>query len=230
MNIVITQSNYIPWKGYFDAIAIADYFVVFDEMQYTRRDWRNRNKIKTPQGLKWLTVPVEVKGKFYQKINETTDVDSSWTSLHWKSICHNYSKAPFFQQTKEMVEDWYKQAALANTITEVNLIFLRGISDFLGFKTKFLFSKDFELLEDKTERLIHICKQLDGKQYYTGAAARAYMNEGLFEEAGIGLNYFDYSGYPEYLQLHGGFEHGVSILDMIFNLGDETRHYLKIQS
>uniref|UniRef100_UPI004047AD01 WbqC family protein n=1 Tax=Roseivirga sp. TaxID=1964215 RepID=UPI004047AD01 len=227
MNIVITQSNYIPWKGYFDAIAIADYFVVFDEMQYTRRDWRNRNKIKTTQGLQWLTVPVEVKGKYYQKISETRIAEKGWAQKHWKSIQHAYAKADCFKEMSPFLESLYERAEMAETITEVNLLFLKEISRWLGFKTEFLDSKDFVLLEDKTERLVHICKELNGDHYYTGGAAKAYMREEAFNDQGISLHYFDYSGYPEYPQLHGEFEHGVSILDMIFNLGLDTTKYMK---
>lgn len=227
MNVVITQSNYIPWKGYFDAIGLADYFVIFDEMQYTRRDWRNRNKIKTPNGLQWLTVPVEVKGKYFQKINETRIAEDSWAQKHWRTLCHAYAKAPFFKEHKDMVEAWYSEVAGAETITDVNVFFLKKISDFLGLKTEFLYSRDFDLAEDKTARLVDICKQLKGTDYFTGGAARSYIEEEQFDKESIKLHYFDYSGYPEYPQLYDGFEHGVTILDMVFNLGAETRRFLK---
>ncbi|MFY0592628.1 WbqC family protein [Roseivirga sp.] len=227
MKVVITQSNYIPWKGYFDSISIADYFVVFDEMQYTRRDWRNRNKIKTINGLQWLTVPVDVKGKFFQKINETKIADKNWVEKHWKSLVHNYSKAPYFEDYKILVNEWYREAFHCDTITDVNMVFLKGIGEFLGVKAKFLFSRDFNLVDDKTERLVAICQELNGTDYYTGSAAKAYMQEDFFKKQSINVHYFDYSGYPEYKQLHGDFEHGVSILDMIFNLGPDCKNYMK---
>lgn len=229
MNVVITQSNYIPWKGYFDAIAIADYFVIFDEMQYTRRDWRNRNKIKTAQGLQWLTVPVEVKGKFFQKISDTCIAEKDWAEKHFRSIQHAYAKSPCFQEMKPMVHEWYNEAAKKTTITEVNMVFLKGIAHWLALPTVFLQSKDFDLMEDKTERLVHICKELKATDYYTGGAAKAYMNEEAFADENISVHYFDYSGYPEYPQLHGAFEHGVTILDMLFNLGSNVGEYMKFK-
>src|ERR1700759_1995113 len=96
MRIAISQSNYIPWKGYFDLINSVDEFVLYDDVQYTRRDWRNRNLIKTPQGLQWLTIPVSVKGKFTQKINETVVTDLSWPTRHWRTLIGNYSHAAHF--------------------------------------------------------------------------------------------------------------------------------------
>jgi hypothetical protein len=99
--IAIVQSNYIPWKGYFDLIARVDEFILYDDMQYTRRDWRNRNLIKTAQGLQWLTIPVDVKGKYFQRINETQISDANWAEVHWKSIVHTYARAPFFAQYKD---------------------------------------------------------------------------------------------------------------------------------
>ncbi|MBJ7432720.1 MAG: WbqC family protein, partial [Gemmataceae bacterium] len=96
--VAILQSNYIPWKGYFDLIRSVDEFILYDEVQYTRRDWRNRNKIKTADGTQWLTVPVEVKGKYFQKINETLISESGWEKNHWTRICSAYSKAPYFKE------------------------------------------------------------------------------------------------------------------------------------
>lgn len=225
--ILITQSNYIPWKGYIDAVIQSDYYVVFDEMQYTRRDWRNRNQIKTPNGLQWLTIPVEVKGKYSQKINETKIADKSWAEKHWKSLIHNYSKAKYFQETKSVVEEWYQKASRFDFLTDVNVYFLQEILQFLDYHTEVHFSKNFDLLEGKTERLVSICKELGGTDYYTGSAAKAYMNEDLFYKEGINVHYLDYSCYEEYQQLHGVFVHEVSILDMIFNLGKNTKQYLK---
>ncbi len=105
--VAIIQSNYIPWKGYFDIINSVDVFILYDDMQYTRRDWRNRNKIITPKGLQWLTIPVAVKGKYYQKINEVEISDSSWAKKHWGSIVHNYHNAPYFKDYKNLFSSLY---------------------------------------------------------------------------------------------------------------------------
>ena len=130
MKVLITQSNYIPWKGYFDAINRVDVVVLYDEMQYTRRDWRNRNKIKTPQGLKWLTIPVDVKNKYFQKINETKIKDKSWAAKHWKTIQHNYSNALFFKEYKMFFEHLYQRASTLEFLSEINYLFLTFMISF----------------------------------------------------------------------------------------------------
>jgi hypothetical protein len=224
--IIITQSNYIPWKGYFDNINFVDKFVVFDDMQYTKRDWRNRNQIKTPQGLLWLTIPVEVKGKYFQKINETKVSDKKWGDKHWKTIIANYSKAPYFKNYKDIFEDLYRNESL-NNLTTINISFIKAINSILNIKTKIIDSREFELIEGKTERLVDICKKCNATDYYTGPAAKNYMDEQLFFNENININYFDYSGYKEYSQLFGDFTHYVTILDLIFNIGPNATKYLK---
>lgn len=224
--LIITQSNYIPWKGFFDSINIADEFIIYDDMQYTRRDWRNRNQIKTRDGLQWLTVPVEVKGKYFQKINETIISDPDWGKQHWNKIVHNYSKAEFFSQYKDLFEELY----LNNNekyLSRVNYNFLKVICDFLNIKTNIRWSGEFELLEDRNERLLNICKKCNATDYYSGPAAKAYMDLSLFERENIKVHWFDYSGYPEYRQLHGEFTHAVSILDLIFNEGPNSKKFMK---
>ncbi len=217
---IITQSNYIPWKGYFDAINTVDVFVVYDEMQYTKRDWRNRNKIKTENGLKWLSVPVSVKGKFNQKINETLISDKDWGKKHWQVIKQAYRKAPFFKEYNEFFEKLYLNCAFTR-LSEVNLMFIREICQLLGVKTEIIYSKDLNLVGDKTEKLLNVCKDLGVTDYYSGPAAKDYMEVGLFDEQNVEVHWFDYSGYPEYNQQFEGFEHGVTILDLIFNEGVE---------
>lgn len=225
-NVVITQSNYIPWKGYFDAIALADEFVIYDDMQYTRRDWRNRNQIKTPNGLQWLTIPVEVKGKYFQKINETEANERDWNLKHWRTLQANYAKAPHFRELKDWAEDLYMSVPSAN-LTEINHHFLSGICRLIGIEKQFRFSSEFELAEERTERLVNICRDLGGTDYHSGPAAKAYMDESKFMEHGIRVHYFDYGGYPEYRQLYPPFEHGVSMLDLIFNEGTDLQNFMK---
>ena len=224
--IVITQSNYIPWKGYFDSIAISDEFVIYDDMQYTKRDWRNRNIIKTNNGLKWLTIPVEVKGKFFQKIKDTKISDKNWNINHLSTLKHNYKNSNKFNEVKDFIEDLYFNAT-QNYLTEINVHFLTELSKYLKIKQNFKFSSEFNLSEDRNQRLVDICLKLSGNQYFSGPAARNYMDESLFEKSGIEVIYFDYSGYKEYEQLYPPFEHGVSILDLIFNTGEDAYKYLK---
>jgi len=228
MKVLISQSNYIPWKGYFDNIAACDCYVVYDDMQYTKRDWRNRNYIKTEQGLKWLSIPVEVSGKYFQQINETKISDKNWNSSHWSQIESAYKKAPYFKEFGPWIKELYMNANFAY-LTEINTFFLTEFCQFLGIQTKFRDSREFQLPEGKTEKLLSICKELNTNEYFTGPAARNYMDESLFEKEKIKIQYFDYSGYKEYSQLHGSFEHGVSIIDLIMNTGTDSKNYLKFE-
>lgn len=226
--IAISQSNYIPWKGYFDNIAQVDEFILYDDMQYTKRDWRNRNKIKTPQGLKWMSIPVEVKGKFSQKIRDTKISDTNWCKNHLALLKQNYSKSTSYKKAILFIEELYLAANNFKTISEINYHFITNICKYLNINTKISFSSEYKLLEEgKTERLVDLCKQLQGDVYYTGSAAKNYMNTVLFGNESIEVKYYDYSGYTEYNQLHGEFEHGVSVLDLIFNEGDNATNFLK---
>lgn len=219
--ILITQSNYIPWKGYFANIAQADVFIIYDDMQYTKRDWRNRNKVKSPGGLKWLTIPVEVKGKFFQKVNETKVNDSNWNVDHLNAIKNYYRTAPAFNENKDWLEDLYI-GCNSMWLTEINRYFIEHIMKYFGIETEIKDSREFELVEGKTEKLVSICEQLGAKQYLTGPAAKNYMSEDSFLEKGIGVLYSDYSIYKEYEQLYPPFEHGVTIIDVILNKSSDS--------
>jgi hypothetical protein len=223
---IITQSNYIPWKGYFDSIRHVDVFVVYDDMQYTKRDWRNRNVIKSPQGLKWLSIPVEVKGKYFQKIKDTKIADKNWNLSHWDIIKQNYKNAKCYNETAEWLEPLYKNCDF-EFLTDVNLHFINEINHRLGIQTEIKFSSEFELAEEKTQRLVNICKNLNVTDYYSGPAAEAYMELKKFELQNINVHYWDYSGYPAYEQLYGNFEHGVSVIDLLMCEGDSSINFLK---
>ena len=224
--VAIVQSNYIPWKGYFDLINSVDELILYDDMQYTRRDWRNRNKIKTTSGTKWLTIPVQVKGKYFQKIRETLIGDPQWNQQHWKAILHNYSRANYFRDYKDFFEDLYLNFQ-EKYLSHVNYRFLTSICQILGIKTKLSWSMDYNIVEGKTERLVDLCKQAGATEYLSGPAAKDYIDEELFKKEGIKLSYIDYSGYPEYRQLFPQFEHCVSIIDLIFNEGPNAIRYMK---
>lgn len=224
--VAILQSNYIPWKGYFDLINMVDEFIFYDDMQYTRRDWRNRNKIKTPNGLLWLTIPIAVKGKFFQKINQTYVKNSQWASTHWRTLSHNYARAPYFHTYQNLFEELYLTCT-ALRLSEINYHFIFAICKFLGIKTKLSWSSDYRIIEGKTERLVDLCKQAGGTEYISGPSAKDYIDPVLFKNAGIKLIYMDYSNYPKYPQLYPPFEHGVSILDLIFQTGPDAPKYMK---
>jgi hypothetical protein len=224
--IAILQSNYIPWKGYFDMIAAVDEFILYDDMQYTRRDWRNRNKIKTPNGVQWLTIPVKVKGKYYQKIKDTEIDGSDWPSVHWKSIIQNYAKTPCFDEIAEWVEPLYLKKSY-RYISQLNFQFIKSICNYLGIKTNISYSSDYNLIDGKTERLADLCKQAGGIEYISGSAAKGYLEEEIFIKQGIKVTWFEYSGYTEYPQLYGDFVHEVTILDLLFNCGRNASHYMR---
>ena len=143
--IAILQSNYIPWKGYFDIINMVDEFILYDDMQYTKRDWRNRNKIMTQHGPLWLSIPVVSKGKFYQKINETMVADHNWIDCHWRSIQMNYAKARYFDYYQNRIKDIYKQCLKEDYLSQINYKFLTEICDILKIKTKITWRSDYHL-------------------------------------------------------------------------------------
>jgi hypothetical protein len=224
--LAILQSNYIPWKGYFDLIAGVDEFILFDDVQYTRRDWRNRNQIKTPRGREWLSIPVKVKGKFEQSIRETEISDPAWAESHWKALQHNYAQAPHFKSQAGPFKALYENLA-SNSLSQVNWHFITAICQFLGLQTQISWSMDYQVKEGKTERLISLCQQAGAGYYLSGPSAQTYIDPAAFAQAGIELAYMDYSNYPPYHQLYPPFEHGVSILDLIFNEGPQAAHYMK---
>jgi hypothetical protein len=225
-SVAILQSNYIPWKGYFDLIAKVDEFILYDEMQYTRRDWRNRNKIKTGNGLLWLTIPVE-NTDFHQKINETTIADKLWATKHFKTIKANYTKAPHFKKYEGWLADLYERAGKEELLSNINYLFIVEICKLLNIDTKISWSSDYKLIEGKTERLVDLVQQAGGTTYLSGPAAKDYIVPELFEQANIELTWMNYAGYEEYHQLFPPFEHGVSILDLILNEGENAGNFLK---
>ena len=225
--IAILQSNYIPWKGYFDIINMVDEFILYDHMQYTRRDWRNRNKIKTVNGIRWISIPVDTKGKFSQKINETRVSDRKWVRNHLMTIEQSYAKAPYIKMYKDWLTDIYGRASELEMLSDINYLFLTEICDLLGIKTKITWSSDYELADGKTERLAALVKSAGGDYYLSGPSAQNYIEDEVFERAGIELEYMNYDGYPEYPQLHGPYDQNVSIIDLLMMTGPDAPHYMK---
>lgn len=207
-------------------IAAVDEFILYDDMQYTRRDWRNRNQIKTPQGVQWLTVPVQVKGKYHQKIRDTEILGTEWAIGHWKSLAQNYRRAPHFEEIAAWLEPLYL-AESYSLLSQLNRRFIEAVCDYLGIKTVISNSWDYAALEGKTERLADLCVQAGGTEYISGPAAKDYIEESVFSDLGIKLTWFDYSGYTEYPQLWGEFTHGVTILDLLFGCGKNAPHYMR---
>ena len=218
--VAVIQSNYIPWKGYFDIINIADEFILYDDCQYTKNDWRNRNKIKTPGGLLWLTVPVRLKGRFGQRICEVEIDDQRWTKKHWNSIKMNYSRAGAYAEAAPFLEDLYRKAEAETQLSRVNHLFISAICGALGIDTRITFSMDYTDPGDgKNEALLNLLLQARATEYISGPSARGYINEALFREQGITITWMDYSAYPEYAQMYPPFEHQVSIVDLLLHAG-----------
>jgi hypothetical protein len=223
--VAIVQSNYVPWKGYFDLIAAVDEFILYDDMQYTRRDWRNRNQIKTPQGPQWLTVPVRVKGKYHQRIQDTEIDGESWANDHWRALTQNYRRAAHFDCVAEWLEPIYRTEH--SHISSLNRHLIEAICTYLGITTRISWSSDYKLVEGKTERLANLCAQAGGTEYISGPSARGYIEPGIFDASAIKLSWFDYESYPEYPQLWGPFIHGVTILDLLFNCGTGAPSFMR---
>lgn len=224
--VAINQSNYIPWKGYFDMIAAVDEFIIYDDMQYTRRDWRNRNQIKSPDGLIWLTVPVKVKGKYDQKIRETEINGTDWSEKHWKTVLNNYRKTPHFDEVSTLLEPFYREAMFTH-LSQLNRSLIAVICGYLGISTRITSSSEYTLVEGKTERLVDLCVKAGGTEYISGPAAKVYVDETLFTERNLKVSWFSYEGYPVYDQLWGEFSHQVSIIDLLFNCGKYSPRYMR---
>ena len=223
-SVVILQSNYIPWKGYFDLVHDADLFVFYDDLQYTKNDWRNRNKIKTAQGPKWLTVPVGIDSN--RLICEVEIKDHTWQKKHWETIKQSYSKCEYFSQYKSFFEKIYIEQEWKN-LSVMNQEIIKRISiELLHLDTEFADSREFKPVGKKLDRLLDLIIKTNASYYISGPAAKEYIDPHRFSELGVDLIWKDYSNYPEYLQKNPPFEHGVSILDLIFNVGPLASDYI----
>jgi hypothetical protein len=224
--VAIVQSSYIPWKGYFDLMHSADLFVLYDDVQYTRRDWRNRNRIKTKDGVQWLTVPVETKGHYQTRIRDIRVSDPGWGARHLARLRHAYARAPFLAAYAGVLEELYLGTA-TSYLSEINRRFLAALAELLGIATPLAWSDDYRLVEGRSERLLDLCRQAGARRYLSGPSARAYLDEAIFAREGIEVVYADYAGYPEYPQLFPPFDHHVSVLDLLLNVGPEAPRYMK---
>ena len=225
--VAALQSSYVPWKGYFDIIGSVDDFVLYDDVQFAKNDWRNRNRVKTRQGAAWLTIPVQTSGRFGQLIQEVEIGDRRWSEKHWKTLQANYSRGHSWQSTAPAVRALYEKASEERFLSRVNEVFIRGLCAMLGMSTCIRRAAEFELPADRNDRLISLCRQLGASEYLSGPAAKAYLDRDRFERNGIGVRWMTYEGYPEYRQLFcPPFIHEVSILDLLFAEGPGAKDYL----
>jgi hypothetical protein len=226
MKCVILQPSFIAWRGYFHQVHRADYFVFYDDVQYDKHGWRNRNRVKTANGTQWLTVPVHAKGAIDQG-REIREITIDWTARfadkHLSTIRQAYRKAPFFDRYAGILEDAY--AKKPEFLADLTIDLTQTIAGVLGSKTKFARSSEMRIGGAPTERLVNIVKSLGCDHYISGPSAKDYVEEDLFAQANIKLEYQTYN-YGEYPQLHPPFDPQVSVLDLLFMTGDNAPKHI----
>jgi WbqC-like protein family len=223
MKVCIVQSNFLPWRGYFDLIRESDLFVVYDDVQFTKNDWRNRNRIKTPRGTRWITVPVH--RHLHQLIEQTPiDYSSAWAEKMLNRIRESYRAAPHFQPYFSELAALLQRPA--GSISELNVRLLRWACGHLSIATPMVMSRAYRAAGAKTERLIGILREAKASAYLSGPAAQAYLRPEMFAAAGIALHYKEYR-YPEYEQLHPPYDPAVSVIDLLFMTGDRAARFLE---
>ncbi len=230
MNVVILQPSYIPWRGYFDQIRRADLFIFYDDVQYDKHGWRNRNQIKTAQGRQWLTIPVHSKGVTEGIPIKDVQIDWSqpWPKKHLNALTFAYAKAPYFGSYQPWLDSIYQRRDefLADFTIETTV----ALAEMLGItQTKFVRSSEIPGIDgQKTDRLIQILQQVGAKHYLSGPSARDYLEPEKFDQAGISLEFMQYH-YPAYPQLHSPYDPFVTILDLLFMVGEEALSYMTAQ-
>ncbi len=232
MKIAILQPGYLPWLGFFDQMQQVDTFVLYDDVQYDKNGWRNRNRIKTSQGVQWLTVPVLTSGRKKPLIKDVLiDNHTDWRGRHLKSIKQNYSRAPFFGDYIEILEKVYSQ--WWKYLLDVDVAFVLALRMILTVKTEIKYSSDMDVVTDNREqRLIEICRKLGADELLEGSVGRDYLEEAnteLFNRNGIRITYQDYQ-HPVYSQLYGDFQSHLSVVDLLMNEGPEGLKILSSKS
>jgi hypothetical protein len=222
--VAVLQSNYIPWKGYFDIIHDVDLFVFYDDNQYTPQDWRNRNRIKASAGPQWITIPV---GHHHDRlIHDVPIPNPAWQAKHHQSLLQNYGKCAHFQRYRGWLEHVFLERRWEN-LSEFNQTVTRQIAgDFLGIRAEFADSRSYAAQGQKLDKLLDLVVKTGAQTYLSGPAARDYIVPERFAEAGVALEWMDYAGYPEYPQRFPPFEHGVTVLDLLFNTGPDAPWYI----
>lgn len=227
MKLVALQSNYIPWKGYFDLLRTADLFVVYDSVQYTKNDWRNRNMLVGPNGPTWLTIPIQTAGQPTQRISEAKVTDSRWARKHWLTVRQALAKRPHFARYEHEWESWFTEAAQLELLHDINKVFLRGLAGQLGISTAIVDDTEFEITSGTaTERLVALCQSAGASTYITGPAGLSYLDLEAFRASAIGVEVIDYGHYPSYAQLAEPFTQSVSVLDLLANVGSGANSHL----
>lgn len=227
MIAVILQPSYVPWRGYFDQIRRADLFIFYDDVQYDKHGWRNRNQIKTPHGKKWLSIPVHTAGVTSGIAIQDVQIDWSrnWPQSHLKSLASAYGRAPYFKQYLPLLESFYSRhdGTIADFTIETTMLLARE----LGLEqARFMRSSELKGIGgQRTQRLVEILSRVGADHYISGPSAREYIEPEKFREAGIELEYMQYD-YPEYPQLYPPFDPQVSVLDLLFMTGKKALDFI----
>lgn len=220
MILTAHQPVYLPWLGLFHKIALADVFVSFNQVQYLPKDWNNRNRIKTPQGAIWLTVPVLRKGYLEKRISEIEiNKNHAWRRKHWRSMLVNYRSAPYFKKYSAFFEDLYQREW--HLLADLNEYMLKWFLNILGINVRFLSAAEYQFEGKKSDVVLDMCKQLGAGVYIFGALGKGYADVEGFKRARIGVVFQDYH-HPEYAQQYGPFVSHLSIIDLLFNYGDSS--------
>jgi len=224
LKVAVIQSNYLPWKGYFDIIHDVDLFVFYDDVQYTKNSWRNRNTIKTPVGPQWITIPVGKRED--RRICDVEIQDGEWAARHWRLLQQHYGRAPWFEYCRPFLEDVYVGRTWTNLST-LNQFLIRSVATkWLGITTEFRDSREFSPVGAKADRLLDLLKKIGADVYLSGPSAKDYVPVGQFNDAGIDVVWKSYEGYPVYPQPYPPFSHQVTILDLLFHVGPHAPDYI----
>jgi len=222
MRVAIMQPTYLPWIGYFSLINSVDLFIFLDNVQFERRSWQQRNRIKTMNGPQWLTIPVLSKGRRTQKVNEVViDLPSGFSERHKETIRHTYRQARFFEDSMRFIEDVIP-SRFSNLLADYSIEGVRQINAFLGICTETIRSSSLGSAGQKAELLANICVEVGARTYISPPGSHPYLSESdCFQKTGIPVEYFKFTP-TEYPQLYCGFISHLSVVDAIFNCGPET--------
>lgn len=213
----IHQPNYLPWIGYFHKILRSDIFIFLDDSEYSSGSWMNRNRIKTPDGWTWLTVPVRDSSVPIREVRIANQ--NNWSEEHWKSLTHNYGGAPYFEEWRPYLADVYDKEW--ERLYPLNFHLSEEICNELGVAYEFVEASTFDISGTGSERLAKLCDAVDADRYLCGMGADGYMSESDFEERGIAVAYQDFE-YPTYDQRFGEFIPNLSFIDVLMNVGRNT--------
>lgn len=227
MKIAINQPTYLPWIGYFDLIDQVDLFVVLDNVQFEKQSWQQRNRIRTPSGLQWLTVPVKFRGRLGQLIKDVEIRDSEFWGNHLRAVELAYRRSPHFDRYFPALKQ-HLEAMCGGLLVDLNLTLLHWLTEVLGIRTPLVKASTLEQSGKRTELLGNICDVVGAKQYISPLGSAAYLlsEQEILHRRGIEIFFQNYE-HPVYRQMFAPFEPFGSVIDLIFNEGDQALEVLR---